>query len=282
MKTEAAISVRPYTEYDQNRVRSAVGALGYDFQYRQITGTTMDDALSSERPTVWVADSQRNGRGRTGNRWEDTSKANVLVTVAVDRIKLSNPLLLPQLGALAACRAARTVTKSDAPQIRWPYDLEIDGKKFGGVLVEQKVSATGKPLTLIGVGMDVHDQSFPQFPWEAVALEQVQGIESIDRNALLIEFTKELTSLLDIIDIVDTDPQAYATWNNIWIAHQSLGGKHVIAENIGPDKFGDVEGIARVPMLGRGLDLVTTGFDGLEKTVTVSSWNPLSLIRNLE
>ncbi|HUQ85310.1 MAG TPA: hypothetical protein VM077_03205 [Candidatus Limnocylindrales bacterium] len=279
MRAETMTHHRSYTEYDQRRVRDVLGPLGFDFQYCKVTGTTMDDALASDRPTIWVADSQTEGRGRSGNRWYDTPKANVLATFAVDRINLSNPLLLPQFVALAACRATRTVTKSDGPEIRWPYDLEIDGKKFGGILVEQKISTTGKPLTLIGVGMNIHDQAFPQFPWEAVALEQVPGIEPIDRNTLLTEFTKELATLLSIINLVDSDSDAYATWNSKWKELQSLGGQNVLAENIGPDKFGDAEGIAKTPMLGRGLDLVSTDSDGRERIQTVFEWHPLSLIK---
>jgi biotin-[acetyl-CoA-carboxylase] ligase BirA-like protein len=284
MRTESLIGIKPYSEYDQSRIRDVVSVLEYDFQHRKVTHSTMDDARVSDRPTIWVADHQTHGRGRPGNRWEAEPGKSILVTFAeTDKLRLKNPLLLPQLAALAASRAIEQVTGRTDIQIRWPYDLEADGKKLGGVLIEHKISeTTGQPLTLVGIGINVHDQKFPQFPWSAVALEQMEGMGRVDRSTLLIELAKEWSLMKGIAQILDTDPVALDFWNGEWRKYQSIDNDEVEVTGLGPDQFDSVRGRARKPSLGKGLEVISTKAIDLGKKHTVFEWNPLSAVRKVK
>ena len=41
-----------------------------------------------------------------------------------------------------------------SPGIRWPNDVEVDGRKLGGILPERVMTPNG-PRVLIGIGLNV-------------------------------------------------------------------------------------------------------------------------------
>ncbi|MGH9561879.1 MAG: biotin--[acetyl-CoA-carboxylase] ligase, partial [Terracidiphilus sp.] len=86
--------------------------------------------------SVWVADEQTAGRGRSGHTWHSASGDGLYVSVLLrPRMALAEALWLSLATGLAAQTAISAVTGL-TPDIRWPNDLLIGGKKCGGILVE--------------------------------------------------------------------------------------------------------------------------------------------------
>ena len=115
--------------------------------------------------STYIADEQTLGRGRGGHSWESVRGDGLYVSV------LLRPHLSPQaalLIALAAALAARMAVESvagAAPDIRWPNDLMLDGKKCGGILVETAVDTAAQPEPMlrhvvIGIGINVNQRAF--------------------------------------------------------------------------------------------------------------------------
>ncbi len=116
---------------------------------------------------VWTADEQTAGRGRGGHAWHSAAGDGLYVSVLVrPRLALALALHLSLATGLAA-RAAIAGMIGLEPDIRWPNDLILRGRKCGGILVETAIAsaAKGEPATLryavIGIGINVNHAEFP-------------------------------------------------------------------------------------------------------------------------
>lgn len=111
-------------------------------------------ASTSGLPALIMATRQHAGRGRRGAAWWQPpgSLAMTLVLDARKTIEHAGgplPLWAPACG-LAVAEAIETVCPTVRPQVRWPNDVEVGGRKLAGVLVE----ATTSHHVLIGVGIN--------------------------------------------------------------------------------------------------------------------------------
>jgi BirA family biotin operon repressor/biotin-[acetyl-CoA-carboxylase] ligase len=148
--------------------------------------------------SVWVADEQTAGRGRSDHSWHSPAGEGLYVSVLLrPRMALVDALWLSLASALAAQAAIATVT-SLAPDIRWPNDILIGSKKCGGILVETSAFASqpDAPAMLryavIGVGINVNQQSFPaELEAIATSLRRESG-RRWAREPILIEFLRAL------------------------------------------------------------------------------------------
>ena len=143
------------------------------------TGSTMDDCLELGRRgmptgTTVVAGFQDRGRGRApGRRWLSPAWESLLMSVLLRGDELAFPLSqLPLRAGLAVCRAVSAATAA-APEIRWPNDVLLGGRKVAGILCE----AHGG-LAVVGVGVNCLQRSFPpELSETAGSLLHATGIE---------------------------------------------------------------------------------------------------------
>jgi BirA family transcriptional regulator, biotin operon repressor / biotin---[acetyl-CoA-carboxylase] ligase len=105
--------------------------------------------------TLVTAGAQTAGRGRQGRRWEAPAGSALLCS-----------LVLREFDALLSLRAGLAVADvaGEAARVKWPNDVQVDGRKVAGVLVE------GRPhegWAVVGIGVNV--SAAPDLP-EAAAL----------------------------------------------------------------------------------------------------------------
>src|SRR5699024_7478191 len=88
--------------------------------------------------TIVLADEQTSGRGRMSRQWHSSSQKGIWwILILRPTILL---YLAPQLTLLAATVLAEVIqsfTKS-RPQIKWPNDILIKGKKTAGIITEMQ------------------------------------------------------------------------------------------------------------------------------------------------
>ena len=105
---------------------------------------------------VWAA-RQTRGRGRGENAWWSDA-GSLTFTIAIDPashgIGIEQESRLALASAVAVIEAIAPMAPGAAPGIRWPNDVEVDGRKLGGILPERVATPRG-PRILIGIGLNV-------------------------------------------------------------------------------------------------------------------------------
>lgn len=105
---------------------------------------------------VVFAEAQTAGRGRLGRRWISPPGKGLWFSVL-----LRPPLRPPETtrltlaAAVAVARAVRAQTGL-APEVKWPNDLLLRGRKFAGILTELSGEQDRVRHVVLGVGLDVN------------------------------------------------------------------------------------------------------------------------------
>lgn len=155
------------------------------------TTSTQDEALKQlplpeNTLLVVTADYQTDGRGRLKRKWVAEPGTSLLVTFA---FKTKDPYSLTQL--LAVTLANLLEKKGFRPQIKWPNDLLINGKKLGGILAELK-----DDTILLGLGLNVNQEEIDiNRPATSLRQESERNYSPTDLlNELLPQWTEALTT----------------------------------------------------------------------------------------
>jgi BirA family transcriptional regulator, biotin operon repressor / biotin---[acetyl-CoA-carboxylase] ligase len=111
---------------------------------------------------VVLAEEQTAGRGRAGRRWHSERAAGIYLTLLLrPRLSPVQAPLLPLLAGLSA-RAAIEAQTGVAPDLKWPNDLLLGGRKIGGILTEMHAEPGVVRFVIIGIGLNVNQTKFPE------------------------------------------------------------------------------------------------------------------------
>ena len=111
--------------------------------------------------TVVIAEEQTRGRGRSGRVWSSEKSSGIYCSILL-RPQIT-PIQAPML-TLVAGLAARDAVGEEldaAPDIRWPNDLLIRGKKFCGILTEMHAEPDRVSYAVVGIGINVNNMRLP-------------------------------------------------------------------------------------------------------------------------
>ncbi len=135
--------------------------VGRDIQVFQETGSTNEvvDRLARagvKEGMVVFAESQTKGRGRLGRKWFSPPGKGLWFSV------LLRPGLRPQSTTQLTVAAATALSRAIElharvrPQIKWPNDILLNGKKVAGVLTELTAELDCIKHVILGIGLDVN------------------------------------------------------------------------------------------------------------------------------
>ncbi len=107
-------------------------------------------ALDDGRPGIaYLADEQTAGRGTHGRVWQAPPRSSVLLSVVVPP-GVGRAVVLTAWAAVCVAETARRLT-GVGPRIKWPNDVQLNGKKVAGILIER---TGGRPF-VAGIGLNV-------------------------------------------------------------------------------------------------------------------------------
>ncbi len=134
------------------------GFVGQKIIYRSKVPSTMElarkEALAgAPEGTVVIADRQTAGKGRMGRSWLSPSGCIALSVVLYTRVIYLSSLIM--VASLAVMNSIKFVTGLN-PQIKWPNDVMINGKKVCGILIESGVKDSDTNYAIIGIGINVN------------------------------------------------------------------------------------------------------------------------------
>ncbi len=163
------------------------------------TGSTNDAILQFAAPDlqeglVLFAEHQTAGRGQRGNRWESAEGKGLWFSILLrPGIDIADS---PRLTTWAARAVCRTIQQEFGlqPAIKFPNDVQIDGRKVAGVLVEMRAQKQSPHLAVTGIGINVN-QTAKDFPDKlrgtAMSLAMALG-RQIDRQQFAAALLHEL------------------------------------------------------------------------------------------
>lgn len=203
------------------------------------TQSTNDDALSwlaeatdAVDGAFVVADLQTKGRGRLGRTWVTTPGGALTLTYLM-RPQVEQLARVGMLGALSVCETIRHGAGAHVRcGIKWPNDVQINGRKVCGVLPEAAWDGSRLRGVALGIGLNVRlDFAGTAQEQTAVSLEPALGlpIDRADLLARLIERLDYWRAQIASTDLFDT-----------WRAHLNMIGERVSVS----EAAGVVNGVA--------------------------------------
>jgi BirA family biotin operon repressor/biotin-[acetyl-CoA-carboxylase] ligase len=209
---------------------------------------------------VFLAEEQTAGRGRGANSWQSSRSSGIYCSVVLRPALPPSEVLVLSLAAGLAVRAAiQQVDSRVSPDLKWPNDVLIDGKKVCGILTEMNAEATRVRYIVVGVGINVNQASFPR-ELQATSLRLATGSEWSRVElvvALLKSVDREYRQLLEDSEARESILRRFAE-NSSWVQ-----GKAVRIEENGAAFAGTTEGLDSRGFLRvrteKGLETVLSG-----------------------
>ena len=166
------------------------GRFGGEYLYVERTESTQrllePDAAEG---AVAVAEEQTEGRGRLGRRWHAAPHTSVLCSVNL-RPSVDSPRL-PELSLVAgaACAEAIEAVTGLRPQLKFPNDVLIGGRKVAGILAEAR---EGRVVLGVGINANMTGEQLPQEIDTPATSLLVECGEEVDRVELLVTMLEQL------------------------------------------------------------------------------------------
>ncbi len=150
----------------------------------------LDAENGAEEGTLIVADMQTAGRGRKGRFWSSPAGTNVYFTLILKpdfAVGLASMVTLVM--GMAVAEGIRE-SCGVAAEIKWPNDIVAGGKKVCGILAEMSVEREYIHYIVIGVGVNVGRQSFPEEIADVATSLQAECGRKVSRAELTVSILK--------------------------------------------------------------------------------------------
>ena len=136
---------------------------------------TLDDR------TVILTKEQTAGRGRLNRSWIDLGKNNVFMSIVLKPSETYQEVYsnITQYLSVVLCHALEDYGLK--PQIKWPNDVLVNGKKIAGILSESVIQGTKFKGLVLGIGINLNATD-----------ERVKSITDKEVTALNLELKKEV------------------------------------------------------------------------------------------
>lgn len=137
------------------------GSLRRHYSRTDSTNTRARELAAAGAPngTVVTTDEQTEGRGRQGRAWTAPA-GKALLYSAVVRPLDPGDALLPLAVPLAVCAAAEELQPGIECAVKWPNDVQVDGRKLAGVLIEARPQ-DGWAVIGVGLNLAISRDEFP-------------------------------------------------------------------------------------------------------------------------
>jgi BirA family biotin operon repressor/biotin-[acetyl-CoA-carboxylase] ligase len=203
--------------------------IGRDVQVFQQTTSTNDVIEKLARDgvkegVVVFAESQTCGRGRLGRKWISPAHKGLWFSI------LLRPDLRPQEATQLTVASATALRRAIAgetglkPEIKWPNDILLGGKKVAGILTELNAEVDRVRHIILGIGIDVNLDAgeFPADLKKSATSLKIETGETVSRAELAVAILRELD-----FDYARICAGKFAAVADEWELHCATIGKNV-------------------------------------------------------
>lgn len=219
---------------DEIRLALKTKFLGQHIHYEETVDSTQKIANrliyeGAQEGTIVIAEEQKGGRGRMERKWHSPKFTGIWMSVILK--PNIPPPKAPQLTLITAVAVVQAIEEATglSPDIKWPNDILLNGKKITGILTEMQADADRIRSIIIGIGINVNQQE-EDFPEElksiATSLYCESG-EKYDRAKL----TAILLQKLEQLYMLYLDKGFYPI-KLLWESYALSIGKDIIARTL--------------------------------------------------
>ena len=132
--------------------------LGKRVYYFDTIDTTQNFAIkiasnSDENGTIIISKKQTGGRGRMKRKWKSPVGGIWMSIIIHPKFDISYITLVPIATSLALCIAIEKILKIK-PELKWPNDVTLKGKKVAGILVDTSIVSNEIENMVLGIGIN--------------------------------------------------------------------------------------------------------------------------------
>jgi len=160
------------------------------------TNTFLKNTLSNSKPlpegTVIMAESQYAGRGQQMNKWNSDPGKNLTFSLLLNPtfLAIANQFDLTRAVSLGVHDGLATIL-GDKLKIKWPNDVYYADGKLGGILIENLLQGSQIKQSVIGIGLNVNQDVFPDWVPNPVSVKQILQ-QDYDLRVLLSEICSHI------------------------------------------------------------------------------------------
>ncbi|RYU89379.1 biotin--[acetyl-CoA-carboxylase] ligase [Mucilaginibacter terrigena] len=142
------------------------------------TNTFLKNILSNSKPvpdgTVIMAEHQFAGRGQRENTWHAEPGKNLTFSILLrpSFLSASQQFYLTCAVSMGIYDALHPLLR-DSLKIKWPNDIYYGDNKLGGMLIENILQGTQIKSAIIGIGLNVNQQNFPDNAVNATSVRKI-------------------------------------------------------------------------------------------------------------
>ncbi|MCD7971731.1 MAG: biotin--[acetyl-CoA-carboxylase] ligase [Candidatus Azobacteroides sp.] len=142
---------------------------------------------------------QKAGKGCGTNTWESEKGKNILFSSIFypTFLPVDQPFIISEIISLSILEILQKETEETNPEaadkfsIKWPNDIYWEKKKIAGILIENTIAGNTICQSIIGAGININQEKFPEDIPDAISLKQIIHRES-NTKILFIEILHNL------------------------------------------------------------------------------------------
>lgn len=158
------------------------------------TNDYLKDLVQKEQLSDYTAVStqhQTRGKGQRSNTWNTEAGKNLTISI----LKLHSGLRSAEqfrISIHAGLAVIDLLKQYEIPDLalKWPNDIMSGGRKICGILIENSLRGHKLVHSVIGIGLNVNQEYFPDLP-NAISMNQITG-EIVDTDELLLHLRDSL------------------------------------------------------------------------------------------
>lgn len=220
--------------------------IGKSAYYFDSIDSTQNQALkiaseNKEEGIMVIAQKQTVGKGRLGRKWVSPKGGIWISIILYPKFNISSTMLFPIAASLALANAIEKTT-TIRPELKWPNDITINGKKIAGMLVDISLESNQIENLILGVGINF-DVKSKQIEKKIKKTLNFYGVDSIINHDKSAKAANVVQSFLIELEKIYLQLEKNQTKNIIknWTKRSSTIGK-IVEVTTGNEKF---EGIAK-------------------------------------
>jgi BirA family biotin operon repressor/biotin-[acetyl-CoA-carboxylase] ligase len=191
--------------------------------------------------SVVTADYQTQGRGQKGAVWHSDNGKNLICSILLklDDFNAEDQFML---NCAVSVGIHHYLKRYNLPKLRvkWPNDIMSVSKKLGGILIENTLVSNKINQCIIGIGININQEKFPDDLPMAVSIKQLTAYDT-PRDIFLQDLLNSIQNKFELI--------FEKQYEELWVQYQSLlyrkDKAHMFKNNKGEQFMGVIRGVTK-------------------------------------